>query len=338
MSDDVAVRTRGRLAGIDAARGLAVLGMFAAHLVPDGETENLADGRSSVLFATLAGMSLGLLSGGAERTPQTERFPVRRRIAIRALVLVLLGLMLWTLGSGIAIILDYYGVFFLVLLPVLFAPRLVLTAVVLAALGLGTALLADAPESPAGWQGDSLLLWLPSEWFVTGYYPGLLWLAYLVVGLVLARTGLGRTAVQLSMLAGGVVVSAVGYGTAAILGLDASAHSNTALEALGAGGLAVAIVGALSLAVRAPAVSLVLTPLRAVGAMPLTIYTAQILALALARSAAGGPLDDDAKWLLLTVLVISSLVFASLWRRFRGRGPLEALLARLTATPAGRPA
>lgn len=338
MSDARALRGGGRLSGIDAARGLAVLGMFAAHLVPDGDTENLADGRSSVLFATLAGMALGLLSGGSAPTPRGERFPVRRRIAIRALVLVLLGLVLWTLGSGIAIILDYYGVFFLVLLPVLFAPRLVLAAVALASVGLGTALLADAPESPAGWPNDGLLLWLPSEWFVTGYYPGLLWLAYLAVGLALARTGLGRTAVQLGMLVGGTVVSAIGYGTAATLGLDASAHSNTALEALGAGGLAVAIVGALSLAVRAPAVSLVLTPLRAVGSMPLTIYTAQILALALARSAAGGPLEDDAKWLLLTVLVIASLVFASLWRRLLGRGPLEGLLARLTATPVRVPA
>lgn len=331
MSDVRSTPTGGRLAGIDAARGLAVLGMFAAHLVPDGETENLADGRSSVLFATLAGMSLGLLSGGSAPTPRDARPEVRRRIAIRALVLVLLGLVLWTLGSGIAIILDYYGVFFLVLLPVLFAPRLVLTAVVLAALGVGTAVLASAPESPLAWNGDSVLLWLPSEWFVTGYYPGLLWLAYLAVGLALARTGLGRAPVQLGMLIGGAVASSVGYGTAAAVGLDASAHSNTALEALGAGGLALAVVGGLSLAVRARIVSLLLTPLRAIGAMPLTIYTAQILALALTRSAAGGPLEDDAEWTLLAVLVIASLALAPLWRRFLGRGPLEALLARLTA-------
>src|SRR3954451_3014818 len=118
----------GRIAGVDIARGIAVLGMFVAHVLPDGETENLADGRSSVLFATLAGMSLGLITGGAEPPPPRQRARFTGAVARRALFLILLGLVLWTLDSGIAIILDYYGVFFLVLLPVLFAPRGVLAA------------------------------------------------------------------------------------------------------------------------------------------------------------------------------------------------------------------
>ena len=53
-----------RLFGLDAARGLALLGMFAAHtLATTGET--VVDGRSAILFATVAGASLGLITGGA---------------------------------------------------------------------------------------------------------------------------------------------------------------------------------------------------------------------------------------------------------------------------------
>lgn len=61
-----------RIAGVDLARGLAVLGMLAAHLLWLGSlswTEPstwgaIVNGRSSILFATLAGVSLGLSTGG----------------------------------------------------------------------------------------------------------------------------------------------------------------------------------------------------------------------------------------------------------------------------------
>src|SRR3954447_9264674 len=160
-----------RIDGVDIARGIAVLGMFVAHVLPDGETENLADGRSSVLFATLAGVSLGLITGGAEPPPRGARSIPRRSVALRGLALIVLGLLLWTLDSGIAIILDYYGVFFLVLLPVLFAPRRVLAPLALVFATVGTAILAVAPDDPSQLVGDNALLWLPIEWFVTGYYP-----------------------------------------------------------------------------------------------------------------------------------------------------------------------
>lgn len=60
----------GRLIGIDLARGLAVFGMYAAHVGPDpsaggplGFVLELARGRSSALFALLAGFSLVLITG-----------------------------------------------------------------------------------------------------------------------------------------------------------------------------------------------------------------------------------------------------------------------------------
>lgn len=60
-----------RFVGLDAARGLAVSGMVIAHTAsigPLGESADawlgFAHGRSSILFATIAGVSLTLLSGG----------------------------------------------------------------------------------------------------------------------------------------------------------------------------------------------------------------------------------------------------------------------------------
>ncbi|WP_210481462.1 DUF418 domain-containing protein [Naasia sp. SYSU D00948] len=318
-----------RIVGVDVARGIAVLGMFVAHVLPDGGTENVADGRSSVLFATLAGVSLGLITGGADPAPRAERGRLLGSVALRGLALIALGLLLWTLDSGIAIILDYYGSFFLVLLPVLFAPRAVLVPIALACLTVGTAVLGAAPDDPRELIGSDWLLWLPTEWWVTGYYPGLLWLGYLLVGLVLARSDLSRRATQIAMAVGGATASIAGYGGAALLGRDASAHSNTLWEGLGAGGLAVALIGVLLLAARGW-VATGLWPLAAVGSMPLTIYTAQIIVLALFRGAHPSGADAADEWVLLLGLVAGGLLAASLWRAVAGKGPLERVMARVS--------
>lgn len=327
---DSSGRTKGRIAGVDLARGLAVLGMFVAHVLPDGSSESIADGRSSVLFATLAGVSLGLITGGSAPAPRGSRADLVRSVALRGIFLVVLGLLLWTLDSGIAVILDYYGIFFLVLLPVLFAPRPVLLALALAFASVGTLLLAAAPDDPRQLVGGQLLLWLPSEWFVTGYYPGLLWLGYLLVGLAAARSELRRTRTQVVLLVAGAVASVAGYGGARLVSQEAAAHSNTVWEAFGAGGFAIAVLGLLLLAgSRSGAVRSILSPLAAVGAMPLSIYTAQIVAITAFRAAqpAEGA-SDAARWALLAGLLLGSLAVASVWRRWLGKGPLERVLAR----------
>ncbi|HET8957428.1 MAG TPA: hypothetical protein VFM95_03135, partial [Microcella sp.] len=44
-----------RHVGVDAARGLAIVGMIAAHVIPRfSDAELIVDGRPSILFAVLA--------------------------------------------------------------------------------------------------------------------------------------------------------------------------------------------------------------------------------------------------------------------------------------------
>ena len=65
-----ALNAPSRVRGVDLARGLAVLGMLAAHLLVierfdptrPGTWVDVVNGRSSILFATLAGVSIALLS------------------------------------------------------------------------------------------------------------------------------------------------------------------------------------------------------------------------------------------------------------------------------------
>src|SRR6476660_6831609 len=94
-----------RLAGIDAARGLALLGMMATHLLPTFESNaNLTptwigltfSGRAAALFAVLAGVGLALSTGKHQPFAGPELAKARRGVALRAVVIAAVGL---TLGG-----------------------------------------------------------------------------------------------------------------------------------------------------------------------------------------------------------------------------------------------
>ncbi|GHD48859.1 acyltransferase [Mycetocola manganoxydans] len=324
------IDTPGRIDAVDIARGLAILGMFAAHAMPRAdESELLVDGRSSILFATLAGVSLGLLSGGSDPPARGSRGRIVQVVLIRALFVFLLGLLLWTLGSEIAIILDYYAVMFLLVLPLLFASRAVLAGVAVLVL-FGAPVLADAVD--AGERAPASVPEVLREYLLTGSYPALVWMPLLLAGLIAARSGLNRRRTQIWLLAGGATAAGAGYGGAAlIIGVTATAHSGSTAEILGSGGLALALLGFLLLITSegpfAGVVRTVLWPVGSAGALALTVYTAQIVVLAMAAGArdSGGP--GYPGWPLLIGLTVASLVGASVWRAVAGRGPLERVLA-----------
>jgi uncharacterized membrane protein YeiB len=339
---------RSRVVGVDVARGLAVLGMFAAHMWPRVDLdERLFDGRSAILFATLAGVSLGLMSGGAAPTPRGRRAGVVGSIAIRAGVLIALGLLLQAWNGYVLVILPYYGVMFLLLLVVLFAPPGVLL-VLASVVTIGAPALATLV--PQDSFGDSSLpgaAGIATDALLVGAYPALVWLPFLLVGLVAARSDLRSRRTQLVMLVAGTVAAAVGYsvrflpGAAAADDLGGHALVVGGVERGHGGGVAVAVIGLLLL-VTSPdrpwgrGVATALRPLSATGAQPLTVYSAHLLITAplffVYRTEGGSyglPL-----WQLGAAVVLT-LVYASLWQRFVGRGPLERAVGRLS-TPWSR--
>ncbi len=218
---DASASEGSRLVGVDVARCLALLGMIATHVVeardPDGSLSALqwlAGGRASALFAVLAGVSLALVTG--RRTPPTGSTWLRASlaIAVRAVLVATIGLLLGGLETGIAIILTYYGMLFLLGLPFLG-----LHARPLLLLAVGWAVLAPVvshlvrPDLPARQFSSPALDQLSdpgrlvSELLFTGYYPAVPWLAYLLLGLGLGRLDLARHAVQVRIAVTGLVVA-----------------------------------------------------------------------------------------------------------------------------------
>lgn len=213
----------GRLVGIDVARTVALLGMIATHVL-EGRTATgeltavqwLAGGRASALFAVLAGVSMALMSGGADPQHGRELGRTTLGLAARAVLVALLGLALGGLETGLAVILAYYGVLFLLGLPFLGLRAPALAA--LAAVWVVVAPIAShllRPELPVRELGSPDLDRLSdpgpllADLLLTGYYPAVPWLAYLLAGMALGRMDLRGWRVPLGLAASGLGLAVV---------------------------------------------------------------------------------------------------------------------------------
>jgi uncharacterized membrane protein len=333
-----------RIDGVDAARGLALIGMFVAHVAPAAATLEaaellaIADERPRLLFALTAGIGLGFISGGI-RPITEERGELRRQIAIRAVILIALGFLIWaTLHPLVFIILDVYGVAFLVTLPLLFLPRRILLVLgvallsvtpALAELGARTDFVSEVRQTP---------LKFLSDWVVGGAYPVIVWVPVMLIGLALARFGLtSPRVVGIAALAGATVAAVLLPMVALLPGEEVVSEASWAvplgasLAALGNVGVGIVVVAGMLLLMQfaRPAVrhvaSMVLSPITAMGSMPLSVYTLHLVVIAAAIRVEDGVYTDDSFELLLG-LIVGSMLFAWLWRRYLGRGPLERML------------
>lgn len=349
-------RARTRIVGVDTARGLAVLGMFVAHLGMERHTGLftptgwffLGDGRPSALFAMLAGIGLVFMTRRAQNDPARFAFQ-RSRIIRRAVILYFFGYGLMFLGTPVAVILPAYAVLFILALPFL---RMRASGVLIAAgvvLAIGPQILiltrhaATGAAGPVG--GWAFLPGLAEVW--AGYYPVITWLAYILVGVAVGKTDLRSPRTAAVLLAAGSIAAGVGYGAGAwaersVGGAEGyvpfdlvtiEPHANTTPEMLGNAGFAVAVLGLCLLAMTPRAMQVLAAPLNAVGSMSLTIYSLHIIYIAI--------LGNDAVWYPvsnqpLLWLTLGSLIFALIWQMTLGQGPLERLLQRLI-TPRPQP-
>ncbi|MGY6021900.1 DUF418 domain-containing protein [Streptomyces spinosirectus] len=223
-------QTTGRLIGIDLARGLAVLGMYSAHVGPDvtvggpvGLLLETARGRSSALFALLAGFSLIIITGRPQpRTGRAGRQAVAR-IVLRAMILIALGYALTALDTEVEVILSFYGLLFLAVLP-LYRLRAATLALVAAAgaLILPQLLYAVRVSIEDGSWADTFIARDPLaritgtdgvlELLFTGAYPVLTWAPFLIAGMAVARLDLTRPRIRSRLALTGGALAVLGYG------------------------------------------------------------------------------------------------------------------------------
>ena len=199
-----------RIVGVDIARGLAVLGMFGAHVgvqqsfdwLEPSTWSDVVNGRSSILFAVLAGLSIAIISGRRDvpgRNDPLDGVPLVRarvRILVRAGIIFAIGAVLELLGTPVAVILPYYAVLFLMSLPFLRWPprRLFVFAALVAVVMPIVVYLPRHPEQAIGFGPGQVFV----DLLVTGYYPCLVWIAFVLAGIGLGRLDLGAIGVQVA--------------------------------------------------------------------------------------------------------------------------------------------
>ena len=330
----------GRLVGIDLARGLAVVGMLAAHLltidgfvVDDPATWlDVVNGRSSILFATLAGVSMALVTGGTRPVTGADRSRASARLALRGALLWVIGILLVMTGVPVYVILPAYALLFALALPFLgwSARRLLLVALALGLVMPWVQPVLDAApiwSGPGGEEIAALVGWA---------YPFPVWIVFLLAGLGIGRLDLRAAPVQVGVLGAGAVLGIVGYAAAAATAsvddaylaevLTAREHSSGLWEVVGSGGFALAVIGLCLLLCRTP-VRWAVVPVRAVGSMPLTAYVLQLVVWAVVAAVLLHDTSDLAgirQIDLFAPLTVLLLLGCTVWALAVGRGPLEA--------------
>jgi uncharacterized membrane protein YeiB len=354
--------------------------MMSVHVFPNevGDTGEptlsytLFAGDSAALFALMAGVGLALSSGG--RTPHRGQRMTADRVGlgVRALVISVMALVINEFipddgdDAPVYAILLNYAVFFLLSIPLLhLRPRALFP--IAAAVGVISPLLMQKldpvlPESSRyNHTLDNLInepLGTASELLLTGVYPALVYLTYLLVGLGLGRLNLHSTRVQALIAAAGALLVTLAHAGSSLLlhaaggyqallateGMDqesldralvfgpgvlpdtsgwwlavAAPHSYSPVAIVASLGTAMLVLGLILLI--APRAGRWLVPVVAVGSMTLTFYSAHLLVLSLELH-----YDTPTPWFI--GLVGGAVVFAWLWKWVFERGPLEAIVSR----------
>lgn len=364
-----------RLVGIDAARGLALVGMMATHLLPSwNETTGdvtlswrLFSGNAAALFALLAGVGLALSTGGRHPHEGRRMTANRAGIAVRAILISLVGLWIGTLMPAdppAYNILIYYGVFFLLALPFLrVGPKALFVSAAVLAL-VAPVLMQNLLDVLPKWSsynptlGTVLAEPVPtaSQLLLTGNYPALQYMTFLLTGMGIGRLKLREIGTQVRILVVGVGIAVLAHLTSYILlyglggyqrllessGLRASTlnewltwgpdafptdtawwlaittpHTDTPLALAASLGVAMGALGAFLLIARK--VGAWLLPLTAMGIMTLTIYTAHLVALSF-------EVHYDQPYLWYVIHLGVAAAFAMAWYLNLGKGPLERVI------------
>lgn len=337
---------RGRIHGIDMARGIAMFFMTIVHFVAWWEGDGilftiaeLSSGRAVPLFMLLGGIGVTIMT-------QRSSTPTRN-LAIRAVLLLSLGFALTAVVDRLAIVLQAYALFFVLAIGLRRLPSKVLLGLIPVITGIGavTIQVVGTPRELTPFetfldssQGVESLVF-------DGFYPLFPFAAFFIFGMWLARLDLrsGRVAAVLSGVGTAVGVGVwVGanwvvstfevrtdFGGRAGDGafhwgrlLDGAGHSSMPAWVISALGTSAAVLGVSLLVARRFANAV--RPLTLVGTVSLTYYVYQALLTNVVPDSFTTGVGTE--WLFALVVFGSFIPMAWVWKQMCSHGPFELLL------------
>ncbi|RJN31173.1 DUF418 domain-containing protein [Nesterenkonia natronophila] len=333
-----------RLTALDVTRALAIFGMIIVNVgsADSGGVPALIvtvlHGRAAILFIVLAGVGVTILASSLRK----RSAPLWPSLCWRAAVLLVLGLALQQLPTGVNVILMVYAALFVTALAALWLPTSWLFAVAAAMTVLGptTYILL---HSVADLQGDAASierhpLDSVTSIVLTGPYPLIVWIAPFLFGMWLGRLDLRNPAVhRMLVLAGALTAGVCSLASWALIRLTgepdpeaiaadhlllASGHSQMPLWVLSAAGTAAMVIGLML--ILTPRIGRAAYPLIVTGQLALTAYCLHLVAIALLVRPDS---DSPHRGLLVSAVIIGLIIALCVaWRAFAARGPFEVLL------------
>lgn len=191
--------------GLDTARGVAIFGMIATHIIPLVTDSGVATsvsifaGRASALFAVIAGISIVL---STRRTLESGGWGrAAAGLITRGMCIVALGLILGLFTTHVAVILVNYGIMFVIASLFLRAgPRTlgVLAFVWVIVTPFISFAVRNHFQLPQAFEIPNIFMlaepgYLLTAIGLTGYYPVLQWLGYILIGMSLGHLNWYRT-------------------------------------------------------------------------------------------------------------------------------------------------
>ncbi|MGH1376981.1 MAG: DUF418 domain-containing protein [Alphaproteobacteria bacterium] len=341
-----------RLDGLDLARYFAFFGMvivnFKVVMGAEGSGDLLSlitgsiEGRAAATFVVLAGIGLGL--SGVKSINETISVTIRR--AVFLLVLGLLNTLVFD-----ADILHYYAFyFFFGALLLSFSNRFLITGIL--ALNIIFVILTLVLDYDSGWNWNEFSyidFWTPLGFirnlFFNGWHPVIPWLGFLLFGIVLSRLPLAERSMQWKLIIGGLLSITVAellstVVSPALKSIDAELLFFASIQpvppmplySLAGIGTASTVIGfclLISKWAEQRGISGFLLP---AGRQTLTLYIAHIIigmGILEELEMLGGQTVTTAVMSAILFCVFAT-VYAIFWSKLFKRGPIEALMRKLT--------
>ncbi|MGG4500585.1 DUF418 domain-containing protein [Paenibacillus polymyxa] len=199
---------KGRLVALDAARGLAVLGMYLQHFGSNPSVSAIVSGNTTLLFVLCGGISYSIM-GQRMMDRGAEATAFRARMLARAVFVDIIGYLLIMLNTSYGIILPAYAAMFV--LALMLFPRstrtIVTTAIVLLVTAPPLMILGSSIFSKAYLLGD----------IAGGPMSALALTPAFVAGMAIGRVDLTRLRTALSLAGSGIVMLVIGKVMAAFV-------------------------------------------------------------------------------------------------------------------------
>lgn len=346
-----------RIKGLDVARAFAILGMmlinykivFCGNDITFSKISgviSIFEGRAAAVFLVLSGIGLKLMTKGKEY----DQSRIKKSIFKRALFLLVLGILLYVAFDWSADILHYYGIYMIMVIPLLFLDREKLMSITIAILAISLFMQVFLnytlgwDETMTSYTDFYSVIGFMRNTFFNGYHPVFPWFSFILIGLIIGNVSFDCIEEVKKYLLVGILIAVItevcSWITLYLFGnemmiyfFDTKPMNPSVFYVIASSAWAVAFIMLCVYLVDHLDFAKNVHMFSPTGQMALTHYVGHsIVVLGIVEALGLLKMQNEIFVLILTILIFTMMViFSVLWKRKYNHGPLEGLMRRFSS-------